>query len=113
GVVMSTVNKFLVSTGERVATFRITLDLTAEDIALALADSDGNLHGLHQYEDSEYDGAPAKITDADVRLALGRLFNSGLETASFRVGDNNADSVVEDYTAAVIEQLFDGRQYVV
>ena len=41
----TTVNKYRIATGERVATFRVTFELTAEEIGTALAASNGDAHG--------------------------------------------------------------------
>lgn len=103
-----TINKHIIGTGERVATLRLTLNLTAEDIAYALADHNGDLYWTNE----EDFAGPSGLTVDNLREALYSLFRDGLENTHYRAGDNGTDDRVEAYTAAVTERFFGGKQFV-
>lgn len=101
-----TTKKYRIATGERVATFRITIELTADEIAHALADHNGAF-----YEGEGYDG-PVDVTEKAIRSALTASVWHAIEIAGYRSGDEaNGEDIVADYTEAVVEKFFGGRQY--
>ncbi len=104
---MTTVRKYRINTGERVATFRVTVELTAEEMAYLLADHSGSF-----YEGENYDG-PHDVTDSATRDALTSAVWHAIETAGYRSGDEpHGEDIVADYTEAVVEKFFGGRQHV-
>ena len=94
-------------TGERLATFQITVRLSAAQLTCALANDSGACYWI------EGETERPEVTEAALRQAVQQIFDDGMEIAHYRVSDNGMpDSVYEGIKAAIVAQVFDGREHI-
>lgn len=98
-----TTNRFRTATGERLATVRLTLHVSADEIATALMDATGAAYGDPDTE--------VPVTEEAIRDALLALFHAGMEIASFRIADNHVDARLGEVQAEVVEKVFGGNEH--
>lgn len=102
-----TVNKYRRSSRERVATFRDTSSLTAEELAVALILDQGRPD--HDDDLADFD---LVVTERAARKAVHGLIGRALDHGFNDLGDNAPPGWLEAATERVVERLFDGDQYV-
>ena len=103
-----TSNHFRTSTGEKLATFKLTVRLTSDDIATAILSHTG----------TAYTHDPVEVTEDLIREAVMGMFNEGLEKAGYVCGDNSGierngqrpgEALLDDVQQQVIDLAFDGE----
>ena len=94
-------------TGERLATFKITVRLSATQLATALCSDSGACYWI------EGETERPAVTEAALREAVQQMFYDGLETASYRISDNGMpDSVFDGVKGDIVDSVFDGREHI-